>query len=258
MTSAINIPLGYGGKLVTATFVARPNRFVVEAQLDDQLVLAHLADRGRLTETLRPGTTLLLAQRGGAQRKTAWQAVGAYAARWPWQTPGQTPVDELRLVSLDTQLPNRLLDAALRAGELVPFAHFGTVRREVRAGTSRFDFQLENATSRCTLEVKSAGLIHNGVALFPDAPTTRGRRHLGELGALVASGERAAVVFVAQGQADTIAMHTMIDPAFAAELQRVQAFGVEVYGYTCPLSPTGIRLGPAIPVILAPPDNYSL
>jgi DNA-binding sugar fermentation-stimulating protein len=62
------------------------------------------------------------------------------------------------------------------------------------------------------------------------------------------AGIRAAVVFVAQGQARTIAMHTTIDPAFAAELEATTAAGLEVYGYSCPITPDGIRLGQAITV----------
>jgi sugar fermentation stimulation protein A len=96
--------------------------------------------------------------------------------------------------------------------------------------------------------VKSAGLVLGGVALFPDAPTERGRRHVAELAGLAAQGQRCAVVFVAQGQAESIAMNTAIDPAFAAELARARAGGLEVYGYSCPLSPQGITLGEANPV----------
>jgi sugar fermentation stimulation protein A len=235
-TKPITIPLGHGGAIVEATFVSRPNRFLVEALLDGALVKAHLADRGRLKEILLPSARLLLAHREGAGRATQFQAVAAYLG------------ESDRLASIDTALPNRLVEAALRAGALPPFAGCPRVRREATIGQSRFDFLLEGDGGRCIVEVKSAGLVLGGIALFPDAPTERGRRHVAELAELAAHGQRCAVVFIAQGQAYSIAMNTAIDPAFAAELDRARQSGLEIYGYSCPLTPEGITLGEAIAV----------
>jgi sugar fermentation stimulation protein A len=248
----IRIPLGSGGELVEATFLARPNRFLVEALLDrgaaggegGAVVAAHLADRGRLKETLVPGARLLLARRAGAGRKTAYQAVAAYRGGSP------AARDRAMLVSLDTHLPNRLIEAALRMAALPQFDGYASLRREVRVGASRFDFQLSDGARRCTIEVKSAGLVLDGIGLFPDAPTERGRRHLRELAALARVGERVAVVFVVQGgDARAVRVDTAIDAPFAQELRLAAAAGVEIYGYACPLSPTGIALGDAVPVL---------
>ncbi|HMO57912.1 MAG TPA: DNA/RNA nuclease SfsA [Roseiflexaceae bacterium] len=228
------IPLGGGGRIHEAIFVARPNRFVVEARLGHELVRAHLADRGRLRETLIPGARILLAERNGAQRATRFQAVAAYVGT--------------RLAGIDTLLPNRLIAAALRAAALPPFAAYPQVRAEVRIGTSRFDFQLGGPAGSMLLEVKSAGLILDRTALFPDAPTTRGARHVRELAEHAAAGTPAAILFVAQGDADTIAMHRAVDPDFADALATAAAGGVAIYGYSCPITPAGITLGPAIPV----------
>lgn len=231
----VTIPLGGGAELVEASFVARPNRFVVEALLQGELVRAHLHDRGRLKEVLIPGARLLLAHKAGAKRSTAFQAVAAYVGD--------------QLASIDTVLPNRLIEAALRGQVLMPFAGYTTVRREATLGSSRFDFLLTSAAGqRCVIEVKSAGLIVDGVALFPDAPTSRGQRHLRELAELAQEGLRVAAVFVAQGQAQEVRIDDMIDPAFGARLADVAQQGVEVYGYSCPLTPEGIVLGEAIPV----------
>jgi len=100
------------------------------------------------------------------------------------------------------------------------------------------------------VEVKSAGLVRNGIGLFPDAPTERGRRHVAELTALAQAGERVSVVFVAQGgDAQGVKMDTQIDPAFETQLRAAAAAGVEIYAYACPLTPAGIWLGQPIPVL---------
>jgi len=241
---SIHVPLGSGGALVKATFLARPNRFLVLAELNGTIVQAHLADRGRLKETLIPGARLLLACRAGARRKTAFQAVAAL------REAGDSRSDAAALISLDTHLPNRLIEAALRAQALPPFQGYASLRREVTVGGSRFDFQLSDGRRRCTLEVKSAGLVVGGIGLFPDAPTERGRRHVAELAALARSGDRVSVVFVAQGgDAQAVKVDTQIDPAFGAQLRAAADAGVEVYAYACPLTPAGIWLGQSIPVL---------
>lgn len=257
----ITVPLGFGRPLVEALFLSRPNRFLIEAELDGAIVFAHLADRGRLKDTLVPGARLLLASHNGIGRKTQFQAVAAWRAvsgqglgvsidSWAPELRPLTPDPGEFLVSLDTHLPNRLIEAALQAGALPPFAGYPNIRREVTVGTSRFDFQLSDGVYRCTVEVKSAGDVQGGIATFPDAPTERGRRHLEELAVLARAGERAAVVFVAQGAAEAVAMNREVDPHFAATLQRVAAQAVEIYAYACPLSPNGITFGSEIRVLL--------
>lgn len=251
----IRVPLGAGGELVEATFLARPNRFLVEACLDGRVVRAHLADRGRLAETLVPGARLLLARREGHGRATAFQAVAAIRetgdrGRAVGEGAGRARGHSF-LMGLDTHLPNRLIEAALRAGALPAFAGYTAIRREARIGESRFDFLLEADGGRCVLEVKSAGYVADGLALFPDAPTERGRRHLRELAALAARGARAAVLFVAQGgDARAVTVNRAIDPAFAEELRQAVAGGVETHAHACPLTRAGLALGPAVPVLL--------
>lgn len=234
------VPLGQGGELVEALFVARPNRFVIEARLAGETVRAHLADRGRLTEALQPRRRLLLARRPAGRRTTAFQAVAAILTE-----PGVAPE---RLVGLDTLLPNRLIGAALRTGALPPFTKYDVIRAEANAGRSRFDFHLTGEAGACLLEVKSAGHIVGGRALFPDAPTARGARHLSELAELARHGTRAAVVFVAQGDVTAIVMNIAVDPDFAAALNAAANAGVEVFGYACPLTRAGLALGSAVNV----------
>lgn len=249
-TQSISVPLLGGAPLVEATFLARPNQFLVEARLaDGGRVQAHLADRGRLLTQLVPGATLVLGHKPGAARKTQFQVAGVYVGA--------------QLVSLDTVLPNRLIEAALRAGALEPFAGYGHVEREVRVGASRFDFGLApreppgwpagpgrlGDRCPCLLEVKSVADVQDGLALFPDAPTTRGRRHLLELAELAEQGVRTAVAFVAQrGDARAVAVNLAIDPAFGAALAEVAARGVEIYAFRCPLTLAGITLAEALPV----------
>ena len=153
-----------------------------------------------------------------------------------------------RRTSIDTLLPNRLVVAALRAGALPAFAGYERIRAEARVGDDRFDVALDGAAGTCLLEVKSAALILDGTAWFPDAPTARGARHLRHLAGHRRAGLRTAVLFVAQGRAARIVINHAIDPAFVQALDDAARAGVTVLGYDGRLDRDGLSLGAPVPV----------
>lgn len=224
---------------VIARFVERPNRFLVKVRLGDEIVSAHLADPGRLRELLLPDAELALLHRDGAHRKTAYDVLLVRSGP-TW-------------VCVNTHLANRSVAEALQAGALTPFADYTEVRAEVPRGHSRFDFRLDGpGRPPCWIEVKSVSLVVDGrLALFPDAPTIRGTRHVRELIEIAASGERAAVLFVIQrDDALRVGPHMERDPDFAAALRQAAQAGVEIHAYGSHVAPEEISLGAPVPVAL--------
>lgn len=233
----------FGGSLVSAEFVRRPNRFVAWARLvDGREVRAHLPNPGRLDDILVPGRSLRLEAAEAEDRKTDWSAV---LARTP---EGQG------WVSLVTTLPNRLVARALAGGQIDELAGWEVERAEATVGGSRFDFLLTGGDDRrMALEVKSVTLEREGTGLFPDAVTARGTRHVREL-ASVAGRERweAAVLFVAQrDDVEAVAAAPEIDPDFAEALGRARSAGVRALARRCEVTTSGVALGPSLPVVSA-------
>lgn len=230
--------LDWGAPLVEARFLDRPNRFVVLAAVDGGgEVVAHLADPGRLRELLVPGRRMgLRPEPPVASRSTRWTALLVEAP------------DGDGWVSVNTTLPNRLVRRALAGDALPEFAGWRLVRWEVPFGGSRLDFLLDNpAGERLYVEAKSVTLVEDGVALFPDAVTARGARHLRELVRAVEEGHQAAVLFVLQRpDADRIVAARRIDPDFADALSAARDAGVRVLGRRCSVTWEGIRLGEAV------------
>lgn len=230
------------GTLIEATFVERPNRYLGVADLPDGTrVRAHVPDPGRLPELLMPGARVFVrhADTDGKARKTTYDLLLV-----DYQHTGT-------LVSILTTLPNRLMRDALEQRLMPEFADFTVVQPEFRHGNSRFDFRLStpDAAAHAYVEVKSVSLLRDGVGMFPDAPTTRGRKHVDELAALRAEGHRAAVVFVAQrGDIPRIRPEVNTDPAFADALGNAAKAGVELYAWNCDVSTDGVRLAERIPV----------
>jgi sugar fermentation stimulation protein A len=156
------------------------------------------------------------------------------------------------LVSVDSRLPNRLLPEALMAGRLPAFPEVSTLRGEVRRGNSRLDFVLETTDGPpMWIEAKSVTLVEEGLALFPDAPTARGRRHLIELQDAINAGDRAAEVFVVQ-RADACAFspHPTADPDFRAALQEACRHGVTVHAVACQVGLRSIDVSHPLAVLL--------
>lgn len=246
--------VSWGGPLVEARFLARPNRFVVHAEVDGREVVAHMADPGRLRELLLPGARMgLRPEPASATRKTWWTALLV-----------ESP-DGDGWVGVHTPTPNALIEQALRRGALEEFDGWTFARREVAWGGSRLDFLLERepgglgdgagaspgdpgARRHLYVEAKSVTLVEDGIALFPDAVTARGARHLEELIDVVEAGHEAAVLFVLQRpDAERIVAAASIDPVFSQTLARAEAAGVRVLGRRCRVGWDGIELGRPVP-----------
>ena len=219
-------------------FLTRLNRFAALVEVAGREEMVHVANSGRLRELFVSGRRMLLAPAPGEHRKTRYDLALVDL--------GHT------LVSADARLPNALVAEALQAGEMAPYAEYPEVRREVTYGESRLDLLLEGPTGKCYLETKSVTLVEDdGMALFPDAPTTRGVKHLHTLGQVVADGHRAAAIFVVQrSDARCLVPHDTSDPEFGMALREARAAGVEVRAYRCAVTSEEIRLSEPISVNL--------
>jgi sugar fermentation stimulation protein A len=198
-------------------------------ELDGACVKAHVPNSGRLHELFIPGQPVLLAHRPAAHRVTDYDLVMVRL--------GDT------LVSMDARLPSRLFQEAVEQRRIDAFADYSAIVPEVVFGASRLDFRLEGGHDMCYVEVKSVTLVEDDCGLFPDAPTERGQRHLDELITAQKQGCRAAAVFVIQRpDARRFRPHPTADPAFAGRLRAASAAGVEVYAFTCDVSPERVAI----------------
>jgi len=198
-------------ELLPATYLERPNRFILHCRLaNGQQVRAFLPNPGRLQELLLPEVRVYLAPAAvRPSRKTGYTVVGVAGEEHP--------------IFLHTHVNNAVARHLIESGQ-VPGLRRATIQRaEVPFGRSRFDFLLRHRGADVYLEVKSCTLFGNRVAMFPDAVTDRGRRHLEELAELARSGTKTAVLFIVHSnQVDWFMPDYHTDLAFSQTLVEVR------------------------------------
>lgn len=161
----------------------RINRFLVECTLDGKAVNAFLPNPGRLQELLLTGRPLFVVEEGETKdRMTDFTVVGVER--------------EGRPIMLHTHKTNSVVGRLLEEDLIPGLEGAEIVRQEVRVGHNRFDFLLKDQSGDIFLEMKSCTLVGEEVAMFPDAVTARGARHLRELADLAGGATRCAVVFI--------------------------------------------------------------
>jgi sugar fermentation stimulation protein A len=169
------------GQTGRAFFVRRPNRFTLICRLGGGTVKAFLPNPGKLWELLLPGSVIYLENASG-EGKMPYTAVAIEREGLP--------------VMVHTHRTNDLASHMIEKG-LIPGLEGATIlRREIPNGRSRFDFLLRKGRRKIFLEVKSCTLFNKKIAMFPDAVTSRGRRHIEELMALTKGERTGAVLFL--------------------------------------------------------------
>lgn len=219
-------------QMVPGVFLSRPNRFIAHCLIDGRQTVCHVKNTGRCKELLLPGNRVFLQHLPSPGRKTEYDLIAV-------ESNGI-------LFNIDSQAPNKA------AAEWLPtfLGKDTVVRPEYAFGHSRLDFYAEAGRRRIFMEVKGVTLLRDRRALFPDAPTKRGVKHLQELTEAAGSGYECYVLFVIQTEdATAFSPNRTTDPAFADALQTAFRNGVHLLAYTCRVTPDTMILHRQVPVI---------
>ena len=210
-----------------AIFLNRPNRFIAEIEMGGRIERAHVKNTGRCKELLIKGATVYVREDNNPARKTKYDLI--------------TVLKGNRLVNMDSQVPNRIFR------EWVERQGYDVLKAEQTYGNSRFDFYMEKDGFRYLIEVKGVTLESDGAALFPDAPTERGVKHINELVRAMKDGYKAALAFVIQMKGVTyFAPNDATHRAFGDALREAIKEGLEVIVFDCHVTEDGIEAGDTV------------
>ena len=226
------------GSLMEGRFIKRINRFLAEIEIDGKSYHAHVPNTGRMKEFLQPGARIIVRQVIQEHRKTIFDLLMVY--------------ENDVLINIDSKLPNILLEMAFKRDDIKFFRGFNNVRKEIKYGKSRFDLAVTNGEQLAFIEAKCVTYVEDDqTALFPDAPTDRGRKHVLELIEALNEGIRAAVFFIIQREdALRFTPNYVRDPLFSKAVEQAHKAGVEFYALNCIVTPHDILLNEVLPVLI--------
>jgi sugar fermentation stimulation protein A len=216
-------------------FLSRPNRFIAEVEIDGKTERCHVKNTGRCKELLVPKARVYVNRSKKAERATKYDLVAV------WKDD--------RLVNMDSQAPNKAFLEHLQSGRYLDgIAH---IKSEAKYGDSRFDFYIEAGERKIFIEVKGVTLEMDSIALFPDAPTKRGIKHLQGLARCINDGYEAHVVFIIQmNNIRHFAPNDITHPAFGTTLSDVVKSGVKTVALDCLVTPDSLTINGNLPVVL--------
>lgn len=213
----------------------RPNRFIAKVELLGEVVTCHVKNTGRCRELLLPGARVIVTHNPSPKRKTDYDLVSVYKGE--------------RLFNIDSSAPNRIFREWVEEGGL--FSGQGSLFAERRYKDSRFDYYVEWPGGPSFVEVKGVTLEEGDIGLFPDAPTTRGVKHLRGLIDCVKEGYGAFAVFVIQaGGVRHLEPNRTAHPEFALAMREARDAGVAILALDCEVTQNEIRPGRPVEVRL--------
>ena len=233
----------FPSSLIPGRLVSRYKRFFADVELEDgTTVTAHCPNPGAMLGLKEPGLSAFLSESDNPKRKL----------RYTLELIEVNDFGQTTLVGINTGHPNRLVEEAILDGTITELSGYPTLRREVKYGaSSRVDILLEGEDRPCCyVEVKNVHLLRQpGLVEFPDSVTSRGAKHLVELGEMVDQGHRAVMVFLVQrADGDRLEIARDIDPAYGMAFDTARDRGVEMLAYRCALETNGIHVTDPISV----------
>lgn len=212
------------GKIKWGRFVARPNRFIAQVDIDGVVETVHVKNTGRCKELLLPGVEVVLEEATNPDRKTKYDLIAVEKAG-------------LGLINIDSQAPNKI------AAEWLAAKNFDYIKPEYTYGTSRIDFYMERQGTKFLLEVKGCTLERDGIGFFPDAPTQRGIKHIRELIQAQQEGYIAGIAFVIQmPKVKEVRPNIETHPAFGEAWEQAKVAGVRIIFLGCHVEPQSMTL----------------
>ncbi len=202
-------------EIVEGIFIDRPNRFIAHVDIEGVVNTVHVKNTGRCKELLIPKTPVRLEVSDNPNRKTLYDLVAVYKKNFGW-------------INMDSQAPNKVVKEWLETKD------YDYIKPEYKYGDSRIDFYMRKGNQEYLMEVKGCTLEIDGIGYFPDAPTTRGVKHLRELIKEKRAGYECAVAFVIQMEGiNEVRPNIDTHPEFGVALQEAKEAGVKILYLTC-------------------------
>ena len=237
-----SVEITFEAPVVIGRLVRRYKRFFMDVHLEDkdEVVVAHTPNTGSMKGLLDEGNRVMMTYNPSPKRKLDY-SVQAIEVGGTW-------------VGCNTHLPNQFVAAVIAAQKIPELAGYDTIRKEVKYGLenrSRIDLLLEDhqeGAPSCYVEVKNVTMKEGTGALFPDAVTTRGQKHIEELMGVMAQGHRAALVFLVQRMdCEHFSPADAIDAKYGQLLRKAEKTGLCIIPMVAQVAQSGVGFAGTLP-----------
>ncbi len=219
--------------IVKGNFISRPNRFIANVEINGKAEVCHVKNTGRCKELLTDNAIVYLQKSNNPSRKTKYDLIAVEKGNL--------------LINMDSSTPNKTAAEYLRKA----FGKDAYIKPEKTYGDSRIDFYVEKDKEKWLIEVKGVTLEENGSALFPDAPTERGVKHIKELCKAHSEGYNAAILFIIQMKGiKDFSPNDKTHPEFGKALREAAKKGVIIKAVDCVVTPNSMIADQEVKIIL--------
>lgn len=225
--------------LISGRLERRYKRFLADVTLDDgRFITASVPNTGSMLGLNAPGSRVWLSASDAPHRKYVHTL--------------QIVEADGTLVGINTSLPNKIAEEAIRQGMIPSLAGYESLKREQKYGqNSRIDLLLsDGARPPAYVEVKNVHFTRApNLAEFPDTVTARGAKHLDELVGMVEAGYRGVMLYVIQrNDCNRLRICGDLDPHYAQCFIRARNLGVEAWAIRCHISTQSIAAIDLVPI----------
>lgn len=216
-------------------FIKKLNRFVAIVEVNNMEIEVHIKNTGRLKELLVKGAKVVLEESDNPNRKTKFDLVSVYK--------------DGNLVNIDSQILNYVAYEEIKKGKIISNAN--NIKREFTYKNSRFDLYFEIGEQKCLMEIKGVNLVKDNTALFPDAPTKRGSKHIEELIDASKNGFKTYILFlISLDYVSKFSVNKEMDFDFYNNIIKATKNNVEILAYNLKISESDIKLNEKVEIIL--------
>ncbi len=220
----------YYENIVKGIFLKRKNRFIADVIVDDKKEEVHVKNTGRCEEIFQKGANIYLQKSDNPNRKTRYSLISVFKGDM--------------LINVDSQAPNKVVYEGIERGRIKYFKGLKTLKKEKTFQKSRFDLYYErNSGEKGFIEIKGVTLEKNNKTKFPDAPTTRGTKHVREMIDAVKEGYEGNIFFLIQmGKVLEFTTNVQMDPDFADAVNKARGKGVKIHVFNSIVSKNEVVL----------------
>ena len=224
--------------LIKGKLVKRYKRFFADIKVNKEIITAHCPNTGSMMGLLDINNDVWVSKSDDPKRKLKYTLEIIKVKK--------------NYVGINTHLANKIVTEGLKYNLFKEFSNLTDIKPEVFYNKeTRFDFLVKKVNRKIFIEVKNVTLFRDSkISEFPDAPTSRGIKHIKTLIDASKKGFKTYVLFLVQIEnMEYFKIAKDLDKDYYENYLIAKKSGVKFLAYRCKISPKEIKIDKKIKII---------